>query len=134
MTKASAVRPIADDPSANPCISCGACCAYYRVSFYCGELEDGSGGTVPAALTTQVAPMISCMKGTETGHGRCVALVGELGRPGIACRIYERRPSTCREFDNWLPDGTPNPECQRLRARLGLPALAPLQPADATPS
>lgn len=127
MTIATAVRPHADelhDDSDNPCISCGACCAYYRVSFYAGELEDGLGGTVPAALTTRVAPMMACMKGTESGGGRCVALVGELGRSGIACRIYEQRPSTCREFDNWLPDGTPNPECQRLRARIGLAPLA----------
>lgn len=109
----------------NPCISCGACCAHFRVSFYCGELEDGSGGTVPAALTARVAPMIACMKGTEQGRGRCVALAGELGKAGIACTIYDRRPSTCREFDNWLPDGTPNPQCQRLRARIGLPLLAP---------
>ena len=130
MTNAALLPPVADEDrhhaaTDNPCISCGACCAYYRVSFYCGELEDGSDGAVPAALATRVAPMIACMKGTEHGHGRCVALIGELGQPGIACRIYERRPSTCREFDNGLEDGTPNPACQRLRARIGLPALAP---------
>ena len=106
----------------NPCISCGACCAHYRVSFYCGELEDGLGGTVPAALATQVSPTKACMRDTETG-GRCAALVGELGQPGIACRIYAQRPTPCREFANWFEDGTPNPACQRLRARIGLAPL-----------
>ena len=55
------------------------------------------------------------MKGTEMGGGRCISLRGELGKPGIHCAIYENRPTPCREFDIWLPDGTPNPDCQRLR-------------------
>ena len=80
---------------------------------------------MPVELTSQVNPVMACMKGTERGHGRCVALEGELGKGGIRCRIYENRPSTCREFSNWLPDGTPNPDCQSLRAGLGLPPLAP---------
>ena len=49
------------------------------------------------------------MKGTEMGGGRCISLRGELGKPGIHCAIYENRPTPCREFDIWLPDGTPNP-------------------------
>ena len=53
------------------------------------------------------------------GGGRCISLRGELGKPGIHCAIYENRPTPCREFDIWLPDGTPNPDCQRLRAALG---------------
>ncbi|MFO5688546.1 YkgJ family cysteine cluster protein, partial [Klebsiella pneumoniae] len=24
----------------NPCMTCGACCAYFRVSFYCAGAED----------------------------------------------------------------------------------------------
>ena len=114
---------MADHPD-NPCVSCGACCAYYRVSFYCGELTGGSGGYVPAELSSKVNDVIACMQGTETGQGRCVALIGELGQPGIGCRIYPNRSSTCREFANWLDDGTPNPECQKLRAKIG---LAPLE-------
>ncbi len=132
MTKAIPIRRIADDDRVfidmpdspdNPCTNCGACCAYYRVSFYCGELTGGSGGIVPAELTSPVTPFIACMKGTETGHGRCIALVGELGQPGIHCRIYANRPTPCREFANWLEDGSPNPECQKLRQRIGLPPL-----------
>lgn len=112
-----------DSPD-NPCTSCGICCAYFRVSFYCGELSDGLGGFVPAELTSQLTPLRACMKGTETGHGRCIALRGTLGRPGIACAIYANRPTPCREFPTWLEDGTPNPDCQRLRASIGLPPLA----------
>ena len=114
----------------NPCLDCGACCAYYRVSFYCGELTGGLGGFVPAELTSQVTSLIACMQGTERGHGRCVALRGELGRPGIRCTIYAKRPSTCRDFASWLPDGTPNPDCQALRTRLGLPLLAAKLPGN----
>lgn len=110
----------------NPCTACGACCAHYRVSFYCGELSDGSGGIVPVELTSKVNDLIACMRGTETGHGRCIALQGTLGEPGIGCRIYANRPSPCREFANWREDGSPNPECQRLRAMLGLAPLLPL--------
>ncbi|SHI20815.1 YkgJ family cysteine cluster protein [Pollutimonas bauzanensis] len=119
-------RAAANDTSAaNPCLSCGACCAHFRVSFYCGEIAGESGGTVPPELVTQVSPLRACMKGTEYGGRRCVALRGELGHDGIHCAIYEQRPTPCREFQAWLDDGTPNPDCQRLRKAIGLQPLAP---------
>ncbi|ENJ4382725.1 YkgJ family cysteine cluster protein, partial [Salmonella enterica] len=37
----------------NPCMTCGACCAYFRVSFYWAEGDDASG-RVPASLTEPV--------------------------------------------------------------------------------
>jgi Fe-S-cluster containining protein len=114
-----------DSPD-NPCTACGACCASLRVSFYCGELSGGSGGFVPAQLASKVNDFVACMKGTEMGHGRCIALEGELGRPGVHCSIYPERPSTCREFSPWRDDGSPNPDCQRLRRELGLPPVAAL--------
>ena len=116
-----------DSPD-NPCTSCGGCCAHFRVSFYCGELSGGSGGFVPVALTSKVNDWIACMRGTEAGNGRCTALEGELGQPGIRCSIYANRPTPCREFSPWEPDGAPNPACQRLRDKLGLPPLAALPP------
>jgi len=118
-----------DSPD-NPCTACGACCAKPRVSFYCGELTGGSGGIVPADMASKVNEVIACMKGTESGNGRCIALVGELGKTGISCSIYANRPSTCREFANWLEDGSPNPDCQRLRAQIGLKPLNPLPPDE----
>jgi len=119
-----------DNIHTNPCLSCGACCAHFRVSFYCGEIASAEGGTVPPELVTQVGPLRACMKGTEQGGQRCVALAGEIGKDGIHCQIYEQRPSPCRDFPAWEPDGTPNPDCQKVRAKFGLPALPRIEPDD----
>ena len=35
--------------SSNPCLSCGACCASFRVDFDCSELES-EGGRVPGQV------------------------------------------------------------------------------------
>jgi Fe-S-cluster containining protein len=109
---------------ANPCLSCGACCQYFRVSMYMGEMASAPGGTVPDELVSRVNPYIVCMKGTESGHGRCIALRGEVGQPGVHCAIYAQRPSPCREYRVWSDDGSPNPDCQRLRGLIGLPPLS----------
>lgn len=112
---------MANDES-NPCLKCGACCNHFRISFYFGELSSNLGGIVPDDMAVQLTPSRACMKGTETG-GRCIALQGTPGEPGIGCAIYANRPSPCREYPVWLEDGSPNPDCQRLRQGLGLPAL-----------
>ncbi len=112
-----------DDIHTNPCLSCGACCAHFRVSFYCGEIAGEEGGTVPPDLVSQVGPLRACMKGTEYGGQRCVALRGEVGQEGTHCAIYEQRPSPCRDFPAWEEDGAPNPDCQKVRAKFGLAAL-----------
>ena len=116
--------------NANPCVSCGACCGLFRVSFYWGEADDAPGGRVPAALTEQVTPHLRAMRGTHPQPVRCVALTGDLGQQ-VGCSISPLRPSTCREFSAWQEDGTPNPVCTHARARIGLPALAPI-PADSS--
>ncbi len=103
----------------NPCFGCAACCRHPRVSFYHGELDTQPGGYVPAELTTQITPFRACMKGTEAGGGRCVALQDDL-----RCGIYSQRPSVCREFPAFMPDGSVNPDCVRLRALLGIVAPA----------
>jgi len=110
---------MADDAS-NPCLSCGGCCAHFRVSFYFGELDRPD-------LVTPLTPWLVCMKGTEKGGGRCVALEGQPGQPGVRCSIYAQRPSPCRAFLAWDEQGQPNPDCQRIRAGLGLPGLEPLR-------
>jgi uncharacterized protein len=115
---------MADDVD-NPCLSCGACCQHFRISMYMGEMASSPGGTVPDELVSPVNPVIVCMKGTEAGHGRCIALRGVVGKPGIRCEIYHLRPTPCREYRVWLEDGTPNPDCQRLRTNIGLPPLKP---------
>ena len=71
----------------NPCMTCGACCAYFRVSFYWAEASDG-GGTVPVDLTEPLTPFLRCMRGTNQKQSRCVALQGEPV-PGI-CHVGGR--------------------------------------------
>lgn len=117
----------------NPCLSCGVCCSHFRVSFYSGELSGETGGTVPVELTTKVGPLRACMKGTEQGDGRCIALRGTLGQPGIHCAIYPDRPTPCRDYQIWELDGSPNVDCQRLRSKHGLPLL-PNRPLPAPPA
>ena len=104
------------------CKACGACCASYRVSFYWGETTAAPGGTVPTALTDQLNLHRSCMKGTNCTTPRCVALQGQLGVE-VRCSIYHQRASTCREFDAFLEDDTPNPRCNDARRLCGLPPL-----------
>lgn len=112
------------DDSSNPCLNCGACCSKYRISFYHGEMDSQPFGFVPSEMVTKITPFFACMQGTEAGNGRCVALTGVIGKE-IGCSIYKNRPSPCREFPVWLPDGTPNEACQSLRKQLGIDPLKP---------
>ncbi|WP_099141728.1 YkgJ family cysteine cluster protein [Xenorhabdus kozodoii] len=105
----------------NPCISCGACCAYFRVSFYWAETEDG-GGTVPVAMTEKLNNFMCCMKGTNEPHPRCINLCGEIGQ-SVSCSIYDKRPSPCREFPQAWETSDYNESCDRARAAYGLPPL-----------
>ncbi|MFA3760965.1 YkgJ family cysteine cluster protein [Yersinia sp. 2466 StPb PI] len=106
----------------NPCQNCGACCAYFRVSFYWAEAKEG-GGTVPNAMTEQVTPFISCMSGTNCKSPRCSALQGEVGHT-VSCTIYGDRPPPCYEFERSGDAGIHNPHCDRARAHYELPPLA----------
>ena len=112
------------------CQRCGACCAYFRVSFYWAEADDAPGGTVPVALTRQVTPQLRCMAGTERKPSRCVALAGEVGRQ-VGCTIYAERSSSCREVQPG------DDQCLRARAAHGLetPAAGAIfQPPGAAPT
>lgn len=96
------------------CQQCGACCAFFRVSFYWGEADDAPGGTVPVALTEAFAPLRRCMQGTNSKQPRCAALGGQVGQQ-VACGIYEHRSSTCHEL---MPG---DEKCLRARQHHGLP-------------
>jgi hypothetical protein len=110
----------------NPCLRCGACCAYFRASFYWAEGDDATPDGVPAALTDKLTPHLRVMKGTDRPDPRCIALDGAIGQ-AVRCTIHPRRASVCREFAASWSNGEPNERCDRARAQWG---LAPLTPAD----
>ena len=127
---------IAVHPSAiasNPCLACGACCAFFRASFHWMETDAG-GGTVPADLTLALNHHRVVMRGTTGSKPRCAALVGEIGT-AVSCGIHPLRSSVCRAFKAAWEDGEPNPDCDRARAKYGLPPLQPgwHQPGDDSP-
>ena len=107
----------------NPCLTCGACCAHFRVSFFWGECQS-AGGVVPDDLVVQVSPHRVAMRGTDEKPVRCVGLLGDVGC-GVRCTVYEHRSSTCREFNAAWSDGQPNAHCDAARAAHGLPPLSP---------
>ena len=113
----------------HPCQRCGACCAAFRVAFHWSESAPHTPAGPDEALTGQVRPFEVAMRGTEAGTTlRCVALQGEVGST-VTCAIYDRRPSPCRALQAAWEHGEPSPQCDRARARHGLP---PLSPADFT--
>jgi hypothetical protein len=108
----------------NPCLTCGACCAFYRASFYWAETESGTPGGVPDELTEKRNDFRVQMKGTSGPSPRCIALEGEIGR-SVRCAVYERRSSVCRAFPFSLQDGIANERCDRARQAHGLEPLRP---------
>ncbi len=117
------------EPSAlNPCVTCGACCAHYRVSFHWSEADATLGGVTPEPLTVKLTAHHAALRGTEHAPPRCVALVGNIGKR-VDCSIYALRPSPCRELQASWSNGKRNDRCDQARAAHGLPPLAP--PHDA---
>lgn len=106
----------------SPCQTCGACCATYRVSFNCDEVDDVPGGQVPAGLTESYTAHSVCMRGTESQPPRCAALRGTIG-VAVSCAIYESRPSPCREFAPLAAVGRGDDACNDARRRHRLPPL-----------
>ena len=110
----------------NPCLGCGACCAFFRASFPYREADDLTPGGVPVELTDDITQFYRAMKGTDAKRPRCVALDGEIGRTA-RCGIHPARSSTCRDFPAAYVDGsaTPHDRCDRAREAHGLPPLRP---------
>jgi Fe-S-cluster containining protein len=108
----------------HPCVSCGACCAHFRVAFHWSEAEPFLGGTVPVELTEAFDPHRLVMRGTQARAPYCQALDGVIGT-AVACRIYAQRPSPCRDLQPAWEFGEPSPQCDRARAAHGLPPLGP---------
>jgi Fe-S-cluster containining protein len=105
----------------NPCLSCGACCASFRVDFARQELAC-EGGSVPDGLAVVLTAGTCRMRGTDHQPPRCAALVGTIGVQA-RCAIHEWRPSPCREFGERAPIGIGDAACDRARLRHGLEPL-----------
>lgn len=105
------------------CLSCGACCAAFRVDFHCSDLAQGNSVGVPPEMTVALTAKLVRMRGTDAAPPRCVALAGEIGL-AVRCTIYERRPGPCRDFAPYAPLGIGDDACDRARRRHGLPPLA----------
>ncbi|CAN5648036.1 YkgJ family cysteine cluster protein [soil metagenome] len=106
----------------HPCLSCGACCAFFRVSFHWNETLPISFA-VPLAMTNATSAYQNSMNGTEKTIVRCAALHGVVGE-SVACGIYANRPSPCRDFKASFEDGTSNEACDRARLSKGLARLS----------
>lgn len=106
--------------ASHPCLSCGACCAYFRVSFYWRE-------PVPDSITEDQDSFRRVMKGTNNKHSRrCVSLEGKIG-DRVSCDSYDLRPTPCRDFAASYENGEKNIRCDQARAAHG---LNPLRRAD----
>ena len=99
----------------HPCLSCGACCAAFRVDFSVYESQE-HGGRVPLGLIEPVTDSLCRLRGTDYARPRCAALTGTVGQQ-VACGIYEWRPSPCREF------AAGSDACDHVRQRHHLPVL-----------
>ncbi|MCB0347488.1 MAG: YkgJ family cysteine cluster protein [Bdellovibrionales bacterium] len=113
-----------DSPKKHPCLSCGACCASFRVAFYWREAEaKDAENSVPQGYFEDLDGMSRCMKGTnDKHHPKCIALKGTIGKDGH-CSIYENRPSPCRRFEASYENGTQNIRCDEAREKHGLKPL-----------
>lgn len=105
----------------HPCLSCGACCAAFRVAFH--WLEADESGPL-RALAVPLDPHRLAMQGTLVPPIRCAALRGEVGQATL-CVVYAQRPSPCRDLKAAWEDGTASPQCDRARAAYGLAPLTP---------
>jgi len=110
----------------NPCLTCGACCAFYRASFYWAEVESSTPGGVPDHLVDKLNDFRVVMKGTMGSAPRCIALMGIIGK-SVHCSIYQQRASVCRAFQPSLLDGVVNERCDRARMAHGIEPLAPCE-------
>lgn len=109
-------------PMNHPCLTCGACCAFFRVSFHWSEADPEMGGVVPIELTEPLRQHERVMRGTSQANPRCVALDADIGRYS-RCTIHPVRPSVCRAVPASWEFGAASPQCDKSRLAHGLPVL-----------
>ncbi len=103
--------------SDNPCLRCGACCVVFRASFYWAEADDATENGVPVDLTVKLNPFRRAMRKVGRHDERGIALRGAPGR-SVYCEIYDRRPSTCRNFEPSWRSGEHQSRCEKARKAL----------------
>jgi len=111
----------------NPCVSCGACCALFRASFYWREADPLFNGSVPVELTERLGNYLLAMKGTSGKQPRCICLKGTIGEQ-VYCEIYPLRSSTCRDFRYAWQDGVASEPCDKARKAWNLSPLPQPRP------
>ena len=94
----------------NPCLTCGACCAYSENWPRFSTEDDAALDLIPKELVNARGSGMRC------DGDRCAAL---KGRNGVAasCTIYTIRPEVCRTC---MPGDA---ECAMARRKHGLPVL-----------
>ena len=108
----------------NPCLACGACCAFFRASFYWGESSEAQENGVPLDFTDKLNDFRLVMKGTNQSKPWCIALKGIIGK-SVFCAIHPLRASVCRDFFPSWENGEPNERCDQARTLWGLAPLTP---------
>ncbi len=106
-------------PLLNYCERCGACCAFFPVSFPESDLERLCDRRQLIDMSAPLAGARRIMAGTQLAQPRCAALQGEVG-VRVNCTIYANRPSTCRNFTRSWEDNQGNSLCDRARGVFGL--------------
>ena len=94
----------------NPCLTCGACCAYSENWTRFSTEDDAALDLIPPALVNARASGMRCE------GDRCAALSGKIG-VATCCTIYAVRPEVCRTC---MPGDA---ECAMARKKFGLQAL-----------
>lgn len=98
---AATIEPKASTEVEFDCTKCGACCAYFQDIAVSIDVDTA----VPRHMTRSVRNRMGFtsweadfLRRMNIADGRCVALKGEPGC-SVTCRIYDRRPSACRDFE-----------------------------------
>ena len=94
----------------NPCVSCGACCAYSENWPRFSTEDDAALELIPKELVNARGSGMAC------DNDRCAALKGRIG-VATSCAIYAIRPEVCHTC---MPGDA---ECAMARRKYGLPAL-----------
>jgi len=97
-------------PTASPCQSCGACCAYSANWPRFSTEDDAALDAIPTELVN------ARLSGMRCDGDRCAALTGTIAE-FTACAIYPIRPEVCRECQPG------DPECTLARRKFGLAPL-----------